>query len=268
MRGKLVDHEDKILDVRHGQFQVELLQGGAGPTLVYLHGASGHLGWAPFLDHLAQTFEITAPVQRGAGNSTGLERLDTLWDLIIFYEDLVNELGLKTLHLCGDGYGGMIAAELAALCPRLISKLALTAPLGIWMDDTPTADIFALTPSDRKHLEWFNLENDYLSNLLIQTDDQIGILDQELVNTQIAQGVGKFMWPIADHGLSKRAHRITMPTHLIRGDSDQIIPLPYAYAFQNLLSNADLSIIERCGHLPHLERPRDYCKVLTRFLSS
>ena len=90
VRGNLVDHEDKIIDIRHGQFQVELLQGGTGPTLVYLHGASGHAGWSPFLDHLAQSFRIIAPVQPGVGNSTGLEHLDTLWDLIIFYIRIFN----------------------------------------------------------------------------------------------------------------------------------------------------------------------------------
>ena len=268
VRGNLVDHEDKIIDIRHGQFQVELLQGGTGPTLVYLHGASGHSGWSPFLDHLAQSFRIIAPVQPGVGNSTGLEHLDTLWDLIIFYEDLIHELGIETLHLCGDDYGGMVAAELAAHCPRLIPRLALTAPFGLWMDDNPTIDIFALTPSERKHLEWFNPQNEPSSNLLIEADDQISVLEQELVNTQTAQAIGKFMWPIADHGLIKRAHRVTMPTLLIWGDSDQIIPLSYAYAFQKLLPNSELTIIEQCGHLPHLEKPGDYCSALTAFLST
>ena len=268
VRGNLVDHEDKIIDIRHGQFQVELLQGGTGPTLVYLHGASGHAGWSPFLDHLAQSFRIIAPVQPGVGNSTGLEHLDTLWDLIIFYEDFINELDIKTFHLCGSGYGGMIAAELAAHCPRLISRLALTAPFGLWIDDNPTIDIFALTPSERKHLEWFNPDNETASNLSFQSDDQISILEQALLNTQTAQAIGKFMWPIAEHGLSKRAHRVTMPTLLIWGDSDQIIPLSYAYAFQNLLSNSELTIIEQCGHLPHLENPGDYCSALIKFLST
>ena len=268
VRGKLIDHEDKTIDIRQGKFQVEFMQGGTGPTLVYLHGASGHSGWAPFLDHLAQSFQIIAPAQPGVGNSTGLEHLDTLWDLIIFYEDLIHSLELGSFHLCGDGYGGMIAAELAAQCPRLISRLALTAPFGLWIDDNPTPDIFALTPSERKHLEWFNPENEAASDLLIQRDDHISKVEQELMNTQTAQAIGKFIWPIDDHGLRKRAHRITMPTLLIWGDSDQIIPLNYAYAFHNLLANSDLTIIEQCGHLPHLEHPGHYCETLTKFLST
>ena len=266
LRYKLVDYKEKIIDLRHGQFQVQLAEGGTGPNLFYLHGASGYTGWAPFLDHLAETFHIIAPAQPGVANSTGLQYLDNLWDLIIFYEDLIHELDLGTFQLFGDGYGGMIAAELAAHRPDMVSRLALIAPLGMWLENHPTLDIFALTPSQRSQLEWFNPDNRTSLELLDQPHDQLRKLEQELVNTQTAQAISKFMWPIADHGLIKRAHRISMPTLLIWGDSDQVVPLPYADAFQNLLTNVELSIIEKCGHVPHLERPDRFYDSLIRFL--
>ena len=78
--------------------------------------------------------------------------------------------------------------------------------------------------------------------------------------------MGKFIWPIPDRGLTKRAHRITMPTLLLWGDSDGVVPSAYGQAFQQLLPNPTLQIIDRCGHLPQLERPEQFINAVRRFL--
>ena len=60
--------------------------------------------------------------------------------------DLVDALGLSRPHLAGHSMGGMIAAEMACLAPRDLGKLALAAPAGLWMDEQPIPDIFAMLP--------------------------------------------------------------------------------------------------------------------------
>ena len=78
--------------------------------------------------------------------------------------------------------------------------------------------------------------------------------------------VGKFIWPIPDRGLTKRIHRITMPTLLLWGDSDQIVPVAYGLAFQELLADPTLKLIENSGHLPQLERPDEFSDAVRTFL--
>ena len=65
-----------------------------------------------------------------------LEHLDDPVDLVIFYEELLDELGLERTYLVGHSYGGLLAAELAAHCPQRVARLALVGSLGLWLEDT------------------------------------------------------------------------------------------------------------------------------------
>ena len=261
----LVEHEERIIPLRDGKLQVQLVVGGSGPNLLFLHGTGGFTGWAPYLDRLAESFRVFAPAQPGVASSTGLELLDDLWDLVLFYEELTQELGLERFFLLGHCYGGMVAAELAAHRPDRISRLALVAPLGLWLDQTPTPDIFAMTLSQRDRLEWYDPDGDTAQGHLLEPEDPLDKMERELDRTQTAQAIGKFIWPLPDRGLVKRAHRIIMPTLLLWGESDAVVPPAYAEAFRNLLPNAEVEIVKHCGHLPQLERPEDFHNSLRRF---
>ena len=118
------------IDMRDGMYRAEVLRAGAGAPLVYLHGAAGHKGWAPFLDRLAGQFTVYAPYIPGYSNSTGLEYLEDVLDLTLYHLELMDALGLKSAHLAGHFLGGMIAAEMAALSPSCVDRLALIAPAG------------------------------------------------------------------------------------------------------------------------------------------
>src|SRR5215813_7510477 len=107
--------ESKMVSVRNGMFDAQVTQTGAGEPLVYLHGGGGFPGWAPFLDELAKDFTVYAPMHPGWGESTGLEHLDDVIDMALYYLDLFDALGLSNLNVLGSSLGGMFAAEVAAL---------------------------------------------------------------------------------------------------------------------------------------------------------
>jgi len=71
----MVQHTERTLSLRNGKFNVQLVEGGSGNSLVYLHGAGGYTGWAPFLDQLTEHYHIYAPAHPGVANSDGLEHL-------------------------------------------------------------------------------------------------------------------------------------------------------------------------------------------------
>lgn len=263
----VVQYEEKMVSLRGGKFQVQLVEGGSGDNLLYLHGAGGFTGWAPFLDKLAQHYHVYAPAQPGVARSSGLEHLDDWWDLMLFYEELIQDLGLGQTYVMGNSYGGMVAAELAAHRPERVARLVLVDSLGLWLDDAPVADFFILTPTERSQLLWYDPNSEVARSYLTQPQDPTARMEAQLDRTQTLSAIGKFAWPIPERGLTKRAHRITMPTLLLWGDADQVVPPVYGTAFQELLPDATLRVIEKCGHLPQLERPDEFIAAVQGFLT-
>ena len=71
-----------------------MLRGGSGPPLIFLHGASGHVGWLPFLDRLSRSFDVIAPEHPGFGQSDDPAWLESVGDLACFYLDMMDALKL------------------------------------------------------------------------------------------------------------------------------------------------------------------------------
>lgn len=264
----MVRYKERMVPVRGGKFHVQLVEGGAGDNLLYLHGGGGFTGWAPFLDQLARDYHVYAPAHPGVARSDGLEHLDDLWDLVLFYEELMQALGLERAHVIGHSYGGMLAAELAAHRPDQVARLVLVCSLGLWLEEAPIADFFILTPTERAKALWYDSDCEAAKATLTPPEDPVARMEADLDRTQTLATVGKFIWPVPDRGLTKRIHRITMPTLLLWGDSDGVVPPVYGRAFQQLLPSSTLQVIKNCGHLPQQERPAEFLDAVLGFLRS
>ena len=74
----------------------------------------------PFLDALAERFTVYAPEHPGTapGEPDAIREVDSLWDLILCYDELLEHLGLSEVMLVGHSFGAMMACEVAALRPR------------------------------------------------------------------------------------------------------------------------------------------------------
>ena len=101
-----------------------LLEGGTGPDLLFLHGAGGVTADDPFLDALAAKYHVYAPLLPGYGDSRGVPEIRDMLDVTLHTWDVVEALGLKDPILVGHSMGGMIAAEMAAIAPNEVSRLA------------------------------------------------------------------------------------------------------------------------------------------------
>ncbi|MGH9269776.1 MAG: alpha/beta fold hydrolase [Ilumatobacteraceae bacterium] len=118
------------------------------PRVVAFHGLAGHLAAEPTLSALAATHQVFAPVWPGFGRDAGEVLLEDMLDFALHGADVVAALGLDRPHLYGHSFGGMIAAEMAALAPGLYGAVALVAPAGLWLDEQPIADVYAMLPFD------------------------------------------------------------------------------------------------------------------------
>ena len=87
-----------------------------------------------------------APAHPGFESTSGIEHVDDVVDLVVYYNDLLDALDIESLHVVGHSMGGMIAAELAALSPHRVRRLVLANAVGLWLENHPVADFFAMTP--------------------------------------------------------------------------------------------------------------------------
>ena len=79
---------------------------------------------------------------------------------------------------------------------------------------------------------------------------------------------GKFLWPIPDRKLKKRAYRIATPHAAGLGRVGPLIPPVYAGVFKKYIRNSRVHMIEEAGHMVMYEQPAEFDKVVTEFLKS
>ena len=113
---------------------VQMRQDGAGPPLVFLHGAGGAGRWLAFQERLAKDFSVYFPSHPGHGGSPAAEWIEHISDLAFHYLDLLDRLGLDRAHLVGASFGGWIAAEIATMASHRLASLVLIDPVGIRVD--------------------------------------------------------------------------------------------------------------------------------------
>lgn len=251
-----------ILEVRGGAIRTRVLSAGQGDPLLFLHGAAGLL-WDPLLATLATRFTVYAPEHVGSGESVGLEELRDVWDLVLYYDDLLDVLGIGKAHVVGHSFGGMVAAELAANHRERIGKLVLMAPIGLWRDDAPIADLAGTPPAKMRELVLADPTGPLATMLTPRPDDPEALFQAAMRMASVLH----FIWPIPDKGLDRRIHRINAPTLLVWGNQDKLVPPVYAQEFASRLQNAEVAMIEGAGHLPQLEQPDATRSIVLDFLT-
>jgi pimeloyl-ACP methyl ester carboxylesterase len=259
----------QILNLGKDRPSVEVLEAGEGEPLLFLHGAGGIAAWEGVLPLLSSKYHVYAPLLPGFGQSTGLEYLEDQFDLFMHGFDVIEALGLDQPYVVGESLGGWVAAEMAALRPKEIGRLALVAPVGLWRDEAPVADLFGMMPGELVPYLFHNLECFPAQRMMMLTmlfsdkDDRT----QEQVEILIAMSRGfrtaaKFLFPIPENGLERRLWRIKAPTLVVWGEQDKFISPMYAEIFREKIANAEVVKIPETGHLIGLESPEPLAEAL------
>jgi pimeloyl-ACP methyl ester carboxylesterase len=245
---------ERQVPLRDGAVSLRVLYGGHGAPLVYFHSIHEPTPWSPFLERLASRFTVYAPVHPGAPGSNGVETLDDVHDLTLVYDELFDALGVDGAHLVGHFFGGMAAAELAAVFPRRIRTLTLVSPLGLWLDTAPSADLLVLPVEELLAVLWKDPQAPPAQAWAASPDvdpDDVPALAESL---QRRSAMAKFVWPIPDKGIRKRLHRIAAPTVLLWGDADRANPIVYAAEWQRGIKGAAVRVLSG-GHMLIHESP-------------
>lgn len=222
---------------------------GDGEPLVYLHGAGTVTGFDALLP-LAERFRLVVPFHPGFGASADDPAIDDVQDYRRHYLELFDELGLAEISLIGHSMGGWIGANFAADHAERVRRLVLVAPVGLKVDEHPTQDIFTIPGPEL---------GGYLCNDLSIFDGHIPVppTPEFLAdNYRELTSAARVLWARPyDLKLSRWLHRLTMPTLLLWGELDRIVPVGQAPVWAQLIPGAEVRTLPSVGHLVFDETP-------------
>jgi len=253
---------------------VELYEGGTGgpAPLVYLHSANGEAAGLEFLDLLAASRRVLAPVFPGFGSSEGIELVEDIEDAAFHLLDLCDRLGIQNADFVGMSLGGWMAAELAVRWPERVRRMVLINAVGLYVDGSPIREIFG-RPLDELASDLFADPDFPLAMImreLTKLDKDPSAVPFELLRPVLqAQAVtAKLGWNPYLHNpkLLGRLGRITAPTLVVHASEDGIVPRAIAEAYERGIPNSRIADLEKAAHLAALECPLELSEIVVPFL--
>jgi len=213
---------------------------GDGPPLVFFHGGGTATGFDPLLP-LADRFRLVVPHHPGFGASADDPAVDSLHDYVLHYLDLLDALGLDEFALAGHSLGGHLAALFAIEQAARVRRLVLASPVGLLVPEHPTVDFFSL--SEEEVLEHLTADPSIFGT---EPPTPEFLADRYREATSLARIQWKRTY---DLKLRRWLHRVTMPTLVLWGDLDGMVPVEQAPIWAGLLPNAEEKILPGVGHL-------------------
>jgi pimeloyl-ACP methyl ester carboxylesterase len=244
--------------------------GHSGPAIVYLHGAGGLFPSEPMLDTLAESHQVYAPVWPGYGEETDDEqRLKDMLDFALYGWDVVDELDLDEKPvLIGHSMGGMIAAEMAAIARHDLRRLVLIDAAGLWDDAEPIPDIFAMLPFELAEVLFADpAAGEKILTAGMDFSDDAALTTFMIQRARRLGMAGKLLFPVPSRHVERRLHRVTVPTLVLWGEQDRLIPPSYADRWAELIAGASVETLADAGHMLPYEQPQAAAAAIADFVS-
>ncbi len=227
---------------------------GSGPKLGFLAGFGGLPHWVPFLDALARERTVIVPSLPGfPGGERGHVALDSHLDWLVATRQLLEGAGLAGADLAGSSVGGSLAAEVAALWPAMVERLALIAPFGLFDENDPATDPWAQRPGDVAGLFCADPKN---WEMLKAEPEGHNDPEWPIEQVRASEAAARIFWPLGNTKLEKRLPLIAAPTLLVWGGDDKVMPRGYADKFAaGIKGRTEIKVIPGAGHLAELDKP-------------
>ncbi len=238
--------------------RVAMLTAGAGEPLVFLHGAGVWHGF-DFAKPWAERFRVIIPYHPGWGDSADAPEMTSVDDYVLHYLEMFDQLGLEKVNLAGLSMGGRMAATFAIHHRRRVRKLVLIAPAGLDIPEYPLPDFSKIPPQEIPGYLVHDL-NSIARHLPKGPDPAFSAArDRE------GAGMGKLIQAgLVGPWLPRWLHRVNIPTLLVWGEKDRIIPIQHAEHWSKLIPQAKLLRIPDAGHLPLDDKP-EYSRAIADF---
>ena len=247
--------------------EIAVIRGGSGKPLLILHDELGYPGWLSWNERLAAERALVIPLQPGCGRTERIDWIRSYRDLAGLYSQVIREWDAAPIDVIGFSAGGFIAAEMAAADPRIFSRMVLVAPMGIKPSSGEIMDIFAVTV--RNHL---------LATVTdpANTPEFIKVYGGPMTPEQFEafedarSETARIGWEPFMHNpsLPYLLRGVEIPTLLIWGTHDGIVPRGCIDAYRAAIEGAQVALVEGAGHRPEMENPAEFDRLVRKFLAA
>jgi pimeloyl-ACP methyl ester carboxylesterase len=269
----------------HGH-DVAYRQAGSGPVLVMVHGIAGSSGtWVPVMPLLAEQFTVIAPDLLGHGESAKPRGDYSLGAYASGIRDLLGVLGHERATVVGHSLGGGVAMQFAYQFPQMAERLVLVASGGLGREVSPLLRALALPGTEyllpavlapQLHSVAGSVGR-VLGRFGLRADPFLGEVWNAWSRLTDARAQRAFIHTIravidvSGQRVSARDRLYLaneVPTLIVWGDRDQVIPVSHAHIAHELMPGSRLEIVENAGHFLPIERPELLDRVLRDFLAT
>ncbi len=236
-------------------------------SILLLHGLGGSLErWSKVIPFFSNYYRLIIPDIVGFGYSDKPHVEYSIEFFIKFIENFIQALNIDNLYIIGSSFGGLLALEFAIKFPNKVNKLVLLSPAGMMNRVTPTLNLYisaALYPT------FYNVATAYYEMVYDPrsvTEASIRDFINRMSLNNAKYAFMSTLISLKNNPDLKDRLKINIPTLLIWGKDDQLMPLKYAKDFK--IPNSKLVIFNNCGHYPHVEKVEEFNKTVFQFLNN
>jgi pimeloyl-ACP methyl ester carboxylesterase len=251
--------------------KVRYLKAGSSKRgLVLIHGLGASAErWEEVIPDLSRHFTVYVPDLIGFGQSDKPNVDYTTEFFASFVKSFLNELGIEKSTVVGSSLGGQIAIEYAGQNQQIVDKLVLVSPSGAMKQSTPALDAYvmaALYPDPVSAKNAFTI--------MTGSEKQVSEKTIESFVERMRMPNAKFAFMSTLLGLKNAADLSTklellyVPTLIVWGGLDPVIPVKYAEYFVKNIRDCRFYQMENCGHTPYVEDPEGFTKIVLDFLKN
>jgi len=247
------------------------LEGGQGAPLMLLHGFGANKdNFTLVAGLLTKHYRVIIPDHIGFGESS--HPADADYAPPAQAERLRNfahALGVTDLHIGGNSMGGHIAMTYAALYPGDVKSLWLLDPGGVW--NAPKSVVHTTIETTEENPLMVRTEEDFAA-LMPWVMNKPPFVPRPILNVLARERIAnnaleeRVFREITADSVEMRVAGLTMPTLIVWGDTDGMVPLEVGRAYHAGIAGSRLLVMEKCGHVPPIERPAEFTAAVTAFL--
>ncbi|MEC3918508.1 alpha/beta fold hydrolase [Nocardia sp. CDC160] len=232
---------------------------GAGRPILLLHGGAGPASVGGLAHLLAERYRVLTPTHPGFEGTPRPENLTGMADLARLYVDLLDELDLTDVSVVGNSIGGWIAAEIALLASPRVARVVLADAAGLELPQTPIVDFFSLTLDQIADLSYYR-PDDFRIDPNSLPPERLPIMAGNRDALRVYGGTA-----MTDPTLLGRLPAVAVPTLVVWGAHDRIVPVDHGHAYAAAIPTARIELIQNAGHLPQLETPEAFARLVAEF---